>query len=250
MSNMIKKTTKPENKELLNVNMFDGQTTGFEGTNAETFKTPFIKILQLLSPELNKNKSDYIPNAKSGLFCNTASKQLYEDINVIVLKIEHNLLVWKPNRRGFVGVYPKSKEGEIVYKVDGVKKYDKDMNEINDTISFFCVNADDPSDIFILSLAAASFKHGRSWSTRMRMLKVNEKPVRVSYASVWNISTTEESNDKGSWHSLGNTPNFKRFITEKEYENIIKPALEMLTNSEVDYSNIEEKSSIDENVEY
>lgn len=246
MSNFMQR--KKEQKELqkkndsVDLTKFDGLQTGFEETYDETFKTPFLKILQDLSPECKKSSSDYLEDSESGMFCNSATKQLYIDLNIIVLKIVHNLVVWKPNRGGFVAVYPKSKEPEIVKEVNGLEKYDKSGNEVVDTISFFCVNADDPSDLFILPLSKASFKHASKFATRIRMLKIDGKNVNVAFAGVWNIKTVEESNDKGSWFTIGGTPTFQRCITENEFENVIKPSLELFTKAEIDYSQMESKT--------
>ena len=45
-------------KTNLQLSIFDGAgDTGFEGTVPDTYKTPFVKILQALSPELKKSKA-------------------------------------------------------------------------------------------------------------------------------------------------------------------------------------------------
>lgn len=239
--------TKKEQTDI-SVEMFQGMSSGFENTNQETFKTPFLKILQQLSPELKRSGPSFIADAEEGMFFNTATKQMYKEIEIIVLEISHDLLTWKPNRGGFVGIHPKAKENDIVYTRDGIQKYDKDLNEINDTISFFCMNANDPTDLFIFPLSTTSLKYAKSFSTRIRMLKINGSPAHVTFAGVWKIRTTEESNDKGSWFTIGNTPEFERFITKDELEKNIKPALELLKKAENDYSQMEnvDHSSDDE----
>lgn len=245
----MSEVTKANESAVAPSSLFEGADSGFEGTGAQSFKTPFLKILQALSPELKQSDPKYISNAQQGDFCNSASQQIYKDINVIVLKVEHSLIVWQPNRGGFVGRYPLSAESEILAQKEGLKKWDEAGNDIVDTIEFFCVNADDPSDIFIFPLSTASLKHARSFATRLRMLKAEGKPVNVSWAGVWKISTVEESNEKGSWYTLGATPEFIRFITPEEKENFILPAKEMLKTAETDYSSIE-SSSGDEDTEY
>jgi hypothetical protein len=220
------------------LSIFEGESSGFEGTSNETFKTPFMKILQALSPELDENDAKYIPGAKAGRFCNSATQQLYDELEVVILKVEHSLIGWKPNRGGFIGRWNKSQENEIVARKDGVQKWDSMDNEINDTIEFFCMNINDPADMFILTLSTASFKHGRTFATRLRLLKADGKPVNVSWAGVWKIGLVKESNDKGSWWTVGSTPEFLRFITKQEKEDLIDPAKKMLEAAEVDYQTI------------
>lgn len=241
-----KQLTKEKEETNLPVFLNNGNNgpTGFEETCSDSFKTPFIKILQTLSPELNPKKPEYIPEAKIGQFCNTVTKQTYDEINVVIVKIEHNLLVWKPNRGGFVGAYNKHDELKIVKKIeDGIKKKDADGNNINDTLSFFMLNIDNPSDVFILSLATTSLKYAKNFNSKLKMLSYNGTVIGKSYAGVWNITTVEDSNEKGSWNTIGNTAKFKRFITDEEFSNFVKPALEMISKSEVDYNQIAETNN-------
>ena len=116
-----------------------------------------MKILQALSPELDSSDSRYIPEAKMGQFCNSATQELYDDLEVIVLKVEHSLVAWKPNRGGLVGRYNKAKESDVVAQKEGVQKWDADGNEVNDTIELFCMNIKNPADLFILTLSKSLF---------------------------------------------------------------------------------------------
>lgn len=236
---MAKEIVKKEDNEVVEAGMFEGHGSGFEGTSGSTFKTPFLKVLQALSPELKKSDPKFIPGAQQGQFCNSASQEIFDTIDVIVLKVEHSLVVWKPNRGGFVGRIPKTKEDTVVARREGVQKWDADGNEVMDTIEFFCMNANDPADIFIVPMSTASFKHGRSFATRLRMLKANGKPVNVSWAGVWRLATTEEKNDQGSWYTIGATPEFLRFITKDERDNFVVPAMEMIKTAETDYTNMD-----------
>ena len=234
---------KKENNELVDVSMFKGAPSGFEGVDASTFKTPFVKILQSLSPELKKSDPNHIPEAEAGLFCNTATQELYNEINVIIIRVDHSLVVWRPERGGFVGHFPKSQEADLVVRKEGPKKWDAEGNDVNDTVEFFCVNADNPSDVFIMPMSTTAFKYARSFATRLRMLKSGGKAVNVSWAGVWNIKTSEDSNDKGSWYTIGNTPEFVRFITKEEKEGVVIPASEIFTKAETDYSTLDTKAA-------
>lgn len=243
MANEVAKKEKNEVADPIDLSMFEGESSGFEGASDQTFKTPFMKVLQALSPELKRSDPKFIAQAQQGQFCNSATGQLYDSIEVVVLKLEHSLITWKPERGGFVGRTNKVMEKDIVAEQEGVRKWDKDGNNVMDTIEFFCLNINDPADIFILSLSAASFKHARTFATRLRLLKANGKMVNVTWAGVWKIGTVEESNEKGSWYTIGSTPEFVRFITKEEKENIVAPARKLLEVAEIDYSTIEAEHS-------
>ena len=244
---MAKEIAKKQSTEVDNydADMFKGVETGFEGTNSETFRTPFMKILQAMSPELKKSDPNFVPGAQMGTFCNSATKEVHESLDIIVLKVDHSLLVWKPSRGGFVGRHSKAEEGQLVSSQEGVQKWDVEGNEVIDTIEFFCMNANDPSDLFILSLSKASIKHAKSFATRLRMLKMNNRPVGVSWAGVWNIQVVEESNEMGSWYTIGGSPKFERFVSKEEVETFILPAKEMLKSAVTDYSVVEEVAEED-----
>jgi hypothetical protein len=245
---MAKEVQKQEKKDvvLTDAGMFEGESSGFEGASNSTFKTPFLKVLQALSPEVKKSDPKFIATAQQGQFCNSATQQLYDSIEIVVLKLEHSLITWKPNRGGFVGRTNKAQESSVVVQKDGVKKWDEGGNSVMDTIEFFCLNINNPSDIFILSLSAASFKHARTFATRLRLLQADGKLVNVTWAGVWKISTVEESNEKGSWYTIGATPEFVRFITKEEKDNFISPARKLLESAEIDYSAIESESPVSE----
>lgn len=247
---MTKEVTKKEEQNLSALEeLFGGgdetYESGFEGTTSDTFKTPFVKILQTLSPEVKKTDPKYIEGAEEGMFCNTATGDLYTEMDLIVLKVEHSLIVWKPSRGGFVGRHPKKDEEKIVSEKIGVQKWDSEGNDVVDTIELFCINANSLEDIFILPLSNASMKYAKKFATRLRMLKNNGKAIGVSWAGIWNIKSVEESNEKGSWHTIGETPDFIRLVTKELRDNVILPARDMLKTAETDYASIENADGSD-----
>jgi len=239
-------------QESLDVTLFQGQESGFEGTCGQTFKTPFLKILQALSPELKKSDPKYSSSSEQGQFFNTALGESYDSLDIVVLRVEHSLIVWKPDRKGFSGRFPKFKENEILARQEGLRKWTKEGDNVVDTIEFFCLDINNPSSVFLLSLSTTSLKYAKSFATRLRMLKSNGESVGVSWAGVWKIRTVEDFNDKGSWFTIGETPEFQRFVTKEEIEKYILPAKEMLKSAETDYTIVESErpSSSSENEEF
>lgn len=231
--------SKKQDDQLTEANMFEGLESGFEGTNSDSFKTPFMKILQQLSPELKRTDPKYVEGAQSGQFCNSATNEVWDELDVVVLKIEHVLVVWKPNRGGFVGRFPKAQEESIVARQNGLEKWTADGDKVIDTMEFYCMDINNPSNLFIFPLSTTSLKCAKTFATRLRLLRINGKPAPVTWAGVWKIKTVEESNDKGSWYTIGSTPEFVRVITIEEKANFITPAKDLLKKAETDYSAIE-----------
>lgn len=238
---MTKKEIKTSNKEVSTKDMTnvmfsdDGLDSGFEETYSESFKTPFLRILQSNSPETIMKGDRYVKCAMAGMFYNTATGKLYDEVDICVLKVVHNLIVWKPDRGGFVGAFSKEEENKIVIRKDGLKKFDKEGNSIDDTISLYCVNYKDPTDLFIISLSRTGLKHARTFTTRLKSLAYNGRPISKTWAGVWKLVSGMETNDMGSWYTIG-TPHFEEFITEDFMLNVVKPALEMFKTAKVDYS--------------
>jgi hypothetical protein len=224
-----------------NVSLFQGVKTGFENTDQDTFKTPFLCVLNNGCAELKKKESTYVKGAEEGMFYNKATGKLYNEIDVIVVQILHNLVAWKPNRGGFAGAYDKTEREKIVTKKDGMKQYDREGNIICDTITFFCLDANKPglSNMFALPLSNTAFKHAKDFATKIRLLEVDGVALGVSFAGVWTLKTTIETNEFGQWYTVGKTPQFKRFITKDEFENYVKPAISVLEKAETDFSQMD-----------
>lgn len=76
---------------------------GLENLGLDEQLTPFLRMLQGLSPELNPSKAEYIPGAQMGMIFNTASLDLYpgkEGVDVVLCAREHCFGQWIPRDQG------------------------------------------------------------------------------------------------------------------------------------------------------
>jgi hypothetical protein len=211
----------------------DNGPTGLEGTTAETFKIPFYKVLNKLSPEVEDNLG------QPGQLFNTGSKKASDQLEVVVLKIEHAIVNWEKsvsNTGKFLGRYDYLQGSKLVASAEGLKKFDAEGNPLVDTLEFYLMDVNNPSNIGVLAFSKTSFKHGQAWATAINMLTDGERPFKKSYAGIWTISTAKESNDYGTWDTVGNTPVCNgRFIDQQLFSQYIKPAIEMLKTAKTDY---------------
>ena len=244
-----KKVTKKEDRAIMAVEMDVFSDSGFEGTTSESYMIPMMKVVQALSPVKKRTDASYNPEAEDGDFYNSALNKLSKELNVRVLSIDHQLVVWTPRSMGggFVGSHHKTEEKEVVFRRDGVKKWDKDGNEVMDTLMLTCMDADNPTDLFFFPLSSSSLKSGKSWLSKMKAVKVNPKTMKLdaegqaglaSWAVVWNVKTVLESNDQGEWYTIGNTPSAIRTFEEVDM-TIIQDALAMVKKSKLDYDNMD-----------
>jgi len=56
---------------------------GFEDISTQTMAIPFIRVLQTLSPQLNKKKPEYVEEAQEGMFFNTVTKKVYGTSKIV-----------------------------------------------------------------------------------------------------------------------------------------------------------------------
>ena len=77
--------------------------TGLEETTAEDFAIPFIRILQQMSPQLNKQDGRYNEEAQAGMLVNTVTNEVYDgDTGVTVVPCAYvkKYIEWIPREKG------------------------------------------------------------------------------------------------------------------------------------------------------
>lgn len=85
------------------VDFGDDAGAGTEGASLDEQLTPFLRMLQGLSPEINPGKGEYVPGAQMGMILNTASLELFDGkagLDVVVCAREHAYGQWIPRDLG------------------------------------------------------------------------------------------------------------------------------------------------------
>ena len=103
---MATKEIVKKEEEVMDLALTDmdfGGVDGFSGVDSTTSSVPFIKLMQAISPELNKKKPEYVEGAQSGMFINNITKEAYgEVLRIIPVLFERVYVEWLPDRGGFV----------------------------------------------------------------------------------------------------------------------------------------------------
>lgn len=94
--------------------------SGMETVGAQDVSIPRFKLLQDLSPEVNKRKPEYIDGAEPGQIVNTATKEVLSAIDVLPVVYRRHNIEWMPDRGGFVADH-----GDDETLVRSAKKDDK-----------------------------------------------------------------------------------------------------------------------------
>jgi hypothetical protein len=74
------------------------------------------------------------------------------------------------------------------------------------------------AEMGVIALASTQIKASKQWMTKLRGLRLSGKGgesfVPPTYASIWNLKTIPQHNEKGNW--FGVEASFVRYVTEKE----------------------------------
>lgn len=69
---------------------------GFEGSKPSDFKPSFLRVLQSNSPQV----VDALPGAKAGLFIDSITNEMFDNILFVPAVREHVYVAWKPRNEG------------------------------------------------------------------------------------------------------------------------------------------------------
>ena len=187
------------------------QSKGFEGATSGSYAMPFLRILQKLSPEVDRDDNAFVKGARPGMIYHTISKKAFKIINIIPLQYRDTYIEW----------IPRSKGGGFVQEYDALDQMTKEVlsscskeenknilpngNEFKLHSNYFCAfEEDDEWEPVMISMSSSQLKTSRIWLSTMRrmVLEVNGKSYRnINIRSFqWAMSTELLENDKGKWY--------------------------------------------------
>ena len=189
-----------------NLEKFAG--TGLATITTDDIATPRLKVLAQMSPELEE-----IDGAKAGMICNSVSKKIYsgqDGISVVVCGYDKVWLEWQDRGKGSsapVNIFsPVDKPTNAVRGDDGKFRLESG-NYLEECANFYCLllNGGVAPEPAIISMKATQLKAARSWAYSLKNEFIqNPKTKKLFLAPSWyriyTLTTTKQSNDKGSWY--------------------------------------------------
>lgn len=195
-----------------------GGKTGFENVTSADLKTPFIKQLQPLSPQV----TDGFPGAVPGAFFNSSTEEVIsmaEGFVCIPLGKKHHFVEWRPreNGGGFVASHapgspavlgalqhpdPKQKNKKVLPAADG-----NGFNDLIESHDVFVMLLDPTGrkptgDTAIFSFTSTKIKVCRDWWNKMYTMKPRArlfavrakitgfKDPRQNKGAFWNVKVS------------------------------------------------------------
>ena len=183
---------------------------GLENVGAEDMQIPFLRILQPLSPQLNKQDSKYIKGASGGDLFNTVTGQFWdseEGVSVIPCAYQMKYLEFqlRENGGGFMGELDPNSPDIRSTERTGANEMLPSGNELVRSAQFLVLAFGDDGipQQMICDMKKTQRKIGKQWNTRRAGMKLvhPEKGLFTPpmWATVWKLTSVQESNDKGSW---------------------------------------------------
>ena len=212
MSTAVAKKQNTELSTEVLDDIFDhaGEGAAFDSSEMQI---PFVRVLQALSPQLNKKKPEYIDGASQGDLFNTVTNQCWggeDGIIVIPCFQTTKYLEFVPRDLGggFKGEIPSTSPSLQQTTRQGSKEILPNGNELVKSDQHFClvVEPDGTFQPAVVDMKSTQLKVSRRWKTQIAMQKIkNPKSGAMVtppvFATMWKLTTTEESNDQGSWNN-------------------------------------------------
>ena len=203
-----KKETSVSTDVMDDILEFAGDGAAFDSSEMQI---PFLRVLQALSPQLNKKKAEYIEGASSGDMFNTVSNQHWDGEDGVVLIPcfqTTKYLEFTPREQGggFRGEIPANDPVLTRTTRNGAKEMLPTGNELVKSDQHYClvVGEDGSFQPVVVDMKSTQLKVSRRWKTQIAMQKIKHPKTGQMitppvYATMWKLTTTEESNDQGSW---------------------------------------------------
>lgn len=187
---------------------FAGDGAAFDSSEMQI---PFLRVLQALSPQLNKKKAEFIEGAASGDMFNTVSNQHWDGEEGVVLIPcfqTTKYLEFTPREQGggYRGEIPANDPVLQRTSRSGAKEILPTGNELVKSDQHYCLIVDEDGGFqpVVVDMKSTQLKVSRRWKTQIAMQKIKHPKTGQMitppvYATMWKLTTTEESNDQGSW---------------------------------------------------
>lgn len=174
---------------------------GLERASARDFALPFLQLLQKGNPQVDENDDAYIEGAKPGMFLNTVTGELFDEIEVIPCDFHKVFNEWVPRDAGggFVASHATS---------DIAEKSKRDDTQIVETANHYVLLKDGEGNWSpaILSLTSTKLKASRNWNSQIAQRMINTpqgRKMAPSFACKYIVTSQSDKNEHGTFFTIG-----------------------------------------------
>lgn len=192
------------------LDIFGDAGLGNEGITNDDILIPRLSIAQALSPQIKKQKAEYLEGLEEGGLFNSATGEIYTQPMLIVpVSYRRRFVEWIPRSAGGGLVNPDHDESILDRcrsDEDTGGKFLENGNEIIETPEHFVlVVKDDGSwEEMVISMSKSRRKVSKAWNLKIRNLKVRnpntgQMVAPARFYGAWSLKTVMETNDKGDY---------------------------------------------------
>ena len=236
-----KKTTQVVASELDKMLEADSGA-GLENITTEDMQIPFIRIIQAISPQLQKDDPLYIKGAEQGDIFNTVSQEIYkQDEGVVVVPafFEKKFLEFqlRSSGGGFVRELAADDKDITMTSREGTIEMLPNGNELVRTHQHLVIakSADGTIAPSVLDMKKTQLKVSRRWNTLKNSARLPSGALMPIYGTAWQLTTVLEANDQGKWFNykldrINNvTPEIEKMMLEARnmYQGVSKGEVKM-----------------------
>ena len=219
---------------------------GLENITTEDMQIPFIRIIQALSPQLQKDDPLYIKGAEQGDIFNTVSQEVYkQDEGVIVVPafFEKKFLEFqlRSSGGGFVRELAADDKDITMTSREGTIELLPNGNELVRTHQHLVIaqSADGTIAPSVLDMKKTQLKVSRRWNTLKNSARLPSGALMPIYGTAWQVTTVLEANDQGKWFNYkldrinDVTPEIEKMMLEARnmYQGVAKGEVKMAAAS-------------------
>jgi len=236
-----KKTTQVVVSELDKMLEADSGA-GLENITTEDMQIPFIRIIQALSPQLQKDDPLYIKGAEQGDIFNTVSQEIYkQDEGVVVVPafFEKKFLEFqlRSSGGGFVRELAADDKDITMTSRENTVELLPNGNELVRTHQHLVIaqSADGTIAPSVLDMKKTQLKVSRRWNTLKNSARLPSGALMPIYGTAWRVTTVLEANDQGKWFNYkldrinDVTPEIEKMMLEARnmYQGVSKGEVKM-----------------------
>ncbi len=185
---------------------------GFENMTQEDMALPFVRILGQLSPQVTEGDGKYIEGAKPGMIYNTVTSELYDGkigIKVIPCYYKKDYPEWSDRGDGPgapVAVHKPNSAVIATGKRDGSKIRLPNGNYLEETASYYVMLGTKSGGFTpaLITMKSTQLNVSKKWNSMMKTIQIADGKggfaIPPMHGVVYNLASTLQKNDKGSWY--------------------------------------------------
>ena len=190
----------------------DDLSKGFENMTQDDLALPFVRILGQLSPQVTQGDAKFIEDAKPGMIYNTVTNDLFDGkkgIKVIPCYYKRNYPEWSDRGDGPgapVAIHLPGSPIITTGKREGSKIRLPYGNYLEETASYYVMvetktGAYTPA---LITMKSTQLNVSKKWNSMMKFIQIPDGKggfaIPPMHGVVYNLTSTLQKNDKGSWY--------------------------------------------------